>query len=111
MSALVLGERWGPASSGAILPQHRAEFERVVGQDAIDPDLGVKSPIYVEEDAPWSAFRDRDNPYGFVTFDVDPGTAGGSTSMKATYYALRGALGDVTPIDQFTLTRKRNDAV
>jgi hypothetical protein len=73
-------------------------------------ELGVKRPIYVEEDAPWSAFRDRDNPYGFVVFDVDPGIVGASTSLAATYYALRGPFGDVTPVDRFTLVRPRTDS-
>jgi 3',5'-cyclic AMP phosphodiesterase CpdA len=65
-------------------------------------------PTYVEEAAPWSAFRDSQNPYGFVVFDLDPGTPGGTTSISATYYAL-GADGSVTPVDQFTMVRPRTD--
>jgi hypothetical protein len=72
-----------------------------------DPSVGRKAPIYVAEDAPWSAFRDRDNPYGFAAFEVDPGQPGGTTSIKATHYAVHGPAGAVSVIDQFTLTRPR----
>ena len=48
---------------------------------------------------------------GFVAFDVDPGTAGGSTSITATYYAVNGLFGAAIPVDKFTLTRPRRDAV
>ncbi|MGE2818062.1 purple acid phosphatase family protein [Mycobacterium heidelbergense] len=81
----------------------------LTGVGAFDPAIGRKPPIYAIEDAPWSAFRDRDNPYGFVAFDVDPGQPGGNTSIKATYYALRGLFGTVTVVDQFTLTKPRGD--
>ncbi|BBX95876.1 hypothetical protein AWC15_15690 [Mycobacterium lacus] len=57
------------------------------------------------EDAPWSAFRDREDPYGFAAFDVDPG---------GRQYVDRGDVlrGDrtvraVTAIDQLTLTKPR----
>lgn len=76
----------------------------------IDPATGRKSPRYVQEAAPWSVFRDRENPCGFVTFDVDPGQPGGTTSMAATYYAVNGAFGEVTLVDKFTMTRPRTDA-
>ena len=44
------------------------------------------------EDGAWSASRDRDNPYGFDLFDVDPGQPDGNTSIKATHYAVTGPL-------------------
>ena len=56
-------------------PQPRCRV--ITGVGAFDPALGVKKPIYVVEDALWSAFRDRDHPYGFVAFDVDPGRPAG----------------------------------
>ncbi|HME46768.1 metallophosphoesterase family protein [Mycobacterium sp.] len=80
----------------------------LTGVGNFDPTLGHKAPIYVQEDAPWSAFRDRDHPYGFVVFDVDPGQAGGHTTIKATHMAITGPFGDVTPVDEFLLTRPRN---
>ena len=61
-----------------------------IGADA--DSIGRKKPIYVVEEAPWSAFRDSQNPYGFVAFDVDPGSPGGNTSIKATHYAVNGTL-------------------
>ena len=81
----------------------------VMGVGAFDPAIGRKAPIYVTEDAPWSAFRDRDNPYGFASFDVDPGQPGGNTTIKATHYALSGSLGALTVVDEFTLTKPRGD--
>ena len=96
-------------SNGLLFDTPRCRVLTGVGD--FDPALGYKRPIYVEEDAPWSAFRDRENPYGFVVFDVDPGNPGGTTSMAVTYYALRGPFGDVTPVDRFALTRPRTDVV
>lgn len=69
--------------------------------------LRKRTPRYVEEPAAWSAFGDRDNPYGFVMFDVDPGHPGGETSIDATYFAIAGPLGTMTPVDRFTLRKPR----
>ncbi|MEI7715092.1 MAG: metallophosphoesterase family protein [Mycobacterium sp.] len=94
-------------SNGLFFPEPRCRV--LTGVGAFDPGLGHKTPIHVLEDAPWSAFRDRDNPYGFASFDVDPGPPGGHTSIKATHYAVHGLSGEVTIIDQFTLTKPRGD--
>jgi hypothetical protein len=94
-------------SNGMFFPTPRCRV--LTGVGAFDPTIGRKAPIYVIEDAPWSAFRDRDNPYGFVAFDVDPGHPGGNTSIKATHYTLSGLFGAVTVIDEFTLTKPRGD--
>jgi 3',5'-cyclic AMP phosphodiesterase CpdA len=94
-------------SNGLLFDTPRCRVLTGVGD--FDPALGYKRPIYVEEDAPWSAFRDRENPYGFVVFDVDPGKPGGTTSMAVTYHALRGPFGDATPVDRFALTRPRTE--
>ena len=72
-----------------------------------DPDIGRRAPRYVIEDAPWSAFRDRENAYGFVEFAVDPGVPGGHTTMTGTYYAVDGPFGAVSVVDRFVLTRPR----
>jgi hypothetical protein len=95
-------------TNGAFFPDLRCQV--ITGVGKFDPALGHKTPRYVEESAPWSAFRDRDHPYGFVTFDVDPGLAGGNTSITATYYAVNGPFGELTPVDHFVLTRPRGDA-
>lgn len=92
-------------TNGLFFPDLRCQV--ITGVGAFDAALGRKPPIYVMEDAPWSAFRDRENPYGFVAFDVDPGTPGGHTSIKATYYVVRGPYGAVAALDQFTVTKPR----
>ncbi|MFJ9459013.1 purple acid phosphatase family protein [Kitasatospora sp. NPDC101447] len=79
----------------------------ITGVGAVDPATGKRPPVYVIEDAPWSAFRDADNPYGFAAFDVDPGERGGQTTIDVTYYSVSGPYGDLVPVDRFTLTRPR----
>ncbi|RJO75358.1 metallophosphoesterase family protein [Nocardia panacis] len=74
------------------------------------PDAtGKRTPVYVLEDAPWSAFKDAEHPYGFCAFDVDPGRPGGQTTITGTYYALTGPTSELKVIDRFTLTRPRSD--
>ncbi len=92
-------------TNGLFFP--RLECQVITGVGAFDPGIGRKAPIHVMEDAPWSAFRDRENPYGFAAFDVDPGQPGGNTSIKATHYAVNGPDGALSVIDQFTLTKPR----
>ena len=105
---LVIGGGGTSAPSNALFfPQPRCRV--LTGVGAFDPAIGHKPPIYVLEDAPWSAFRDRDNAYGFAAFAVDPGQPGGNTSIKATHYALNGLFGAVTVVDEFTLTKPRGD--
>lgn len=82
----------------------------LTGVGAFDPGTGHRTPIYVHEDAPWSAFQDRDNPYGFTAFDVDPGPVGGNTTITATHYAVNGPYGALTEVDRFTLSRPRGGA-
>ncbi len=95
-------------SNGMFFAQPRCRV--LTGVGGCDTAIGRRTPIYVEEDAPWSAFRDRENPYGFVAFDVDPGTTGGRTSITATYYAITGPFEELTVVDRFTLTRPRADS-
>ena len=92
-------------SNTMFFPQPRCRV--LVGVGDFDPAIGRKKPRYVVEDAPWSAFRDRDNPYGFVAFDVDPGQPGGATTIKATYHVLGGLFGATREVDHFTLTKPR----
>ncbi|MCX4098692.1 purple acid phosphatase family protein [Nocardia sp. alder85J] len=70
---------------------------------------GKKTPVYVMEQAPWSAVKDAENPYGFCAFDVDPGKPGGNTTITGTYYALTGPTSELKVVDKFTLTRPRSD--
>ncbi len=76
---------------------------------APDPTTGKRPPVYVKEDAPWSAVRNADFPYGFASFDVDPGRRGGRTTMKVTYYDVVGPYGQLQEFEAFTLTRPRRD--
>lgn len=43
------------------------------------------------EDAIWSARRDTDTGYGIAVFDLDPGSAGGKTSITISYFHALGA--------------------
>ena len=43
------------------------------------------------EDAIWSARRDTQTGYGIAVFDLDPGMAGGKTSITIRYYHAQGA--------------------
>jgi 3',5'-cyclic AMP phosphodiesterase CpdA len=94
-------------SNGMLFAEPRCRVLMSVG--GVNTTTGQRIPNYIEEAAPWSAFRDRTNPYGFVAFEVDPGRPGGATSMTATYYAVHGPFGEAWPVDEFTLTRPRRD--
>lgn len=94
-------------SNGLLFAEPQCRVITAVGE--VSPDTGKKTPVYVGEEAPWSAFRDKDHPYGFCVFDVDPGKPGGNTTISATYYALTGPTSELTAIDTFTLTRPRAD--
>jgi 3',5'-cyclic AMP phosphodiesterase CpdA len=71
---------------------------------------GKRPPIYVKEDAPWSAVRNAAHAYGFAAFALDPGSQrGGLTSIKVTYYDVVGRDGKLAPFETFTLRRPRRD--
>ncbi|MFE2996773.1 fibronectin type III domain-containing protein [Nocardia sp. NPDC059246] len=92
-------------STGMLSPDPHCNV--ITGLGEVGPLLGKRLPTTVPEPAPWSAFRDMTNPYGFCCFDVDPGSPGGHTTITATYYALVGPRSEPTPVDTFTLTRPR----
>jgi 3',5'-cyclic AMP phosphodiesterase CpdA len=95
-------------SNGVLFPEPRCRV--LTGVGAVDPATGLKRPIYVTEAAPWSAFRDRFNPYGFVAFSVEPGSGpGAQTAIDATYYAVKGYYGAIEPVDRFRLVKSRRD--
>jgi len=76
---------------------------------APDEKTGKRPPIYVKEDAPWSAVRNAAHAYGFAAFTLDPGTRpGGDTTITVTYYDMAG-LDGLTPFETFTLRRPRRD--
>ena len=75
-----------------------------------DPVTGKRPPVYVRENAPWSANRDAAKAYGFAAFTVDPGThRGGMTSIKVTYYEVVGTGGALQIFETFTLQRRCRD--
>lgn len=76
------------------------------------PDLatGKRPPIYIKEEAPWSAVRNAAHSYGFAAFELDPGSRPGSfTTIKVTYYDVVGPSGALAPFETFTLRRPRRD--
>ena len=71
---------------------------------------GKRPPIYVTEDAPWSAVRNAARSYGFAAFDLDPGRHPGDlTRIQVTYYDVTGPDGQLLPFERFTLQRPRRD--
>jgi hypothetical protein len=55
------------------------------------PGVFTKPGADALEDAIWSARRDTDTGYGIAVFDLDPGPAGGATSITISYYHALGA--------------------
>jgi hypothetical protein len=73
-----------------------------------DPTTGKRPPVYVKEDAPWSAARNAARAYGFAAFTVDPGSErGGFTTIKVVYYDVAGSDGQLAAFETFTLRRPR----
>jgi Calcineurin-like phosphoesterase/Purple acid Phosphatase, N-terminal domain len=71
---------------------------------------GKRTPIYVTEEAPWSAVRNAARSYGFAAFDLDPGQHPGDfTTIQVTYYDVLGPDGQIAPFERFTLRRPRRD--
>jgi len=77
---------------------------------APDPVTGKRPPVYVKEQALWSAVRNAAHSYGFAAFAVDPGSKpGGPTTITVTYYDVVGTDGQLAPFETFTLRRLRRD--
>jgi hypothetical protein len=75
-----------------------------------DASIGKRPPIYVKEDAPWSAVRNAAHAYGFAAFRLDPGLRPGDfTTITVTYYDVVGNGGELAPFETFTLRRPRRD--
>jgi 3',5'-cyclic AMP phosphodiesterase CpdA len=100
---------------GTSLPSNQLFFDppacRVItAVGAPDPTTGKRPPIYVKENAPWSAVRNAAHSYGFAAFDLDPGSRPGDfTTIKVTYYDVLGPDGRIAPFETFTLRRPRRD--
>jgi 3',5'-cyclic AMP phosphodiesterase CpdA len=75
-----------------------------------DPKTGKRPPVYVKEQAPWSAVRNAAHSYGFAAFAIDPGSHPGDfTTIEVTYYDVLGTDGQLAPFESFTLRRPRRD--
>ncbi len=100
---------------GTSLPSNQLFFDppgcRVItAVGAPDPLTGKRPPVYVKEDAPWSAVRNAAHAYGFAAFSLDPGSGpGGDTTITVTYYDVAGSDGELRPFETFTLRRPRRD--
>ena len=89
---------------------HPPQCRVIVSVGSPDPVTGKRPPVYVKEDAPWSAVRNAAHAYGFAAFTVDPGAQpGGMTTMKVVYYDVVGPDGQLAPFEHFTLQRPRRD--
>ena len=102
---------------GTSVPSNQLFFDppacRVITAVSSTPSstTGKRTPVYVQEQAPWSAVRDKAHSYGFAAFTVDPGRRPGDlTSMRVTYYDVTGPDGALQPFESFTLQRPRSDA-
>jgi 3',5'-cyclic AMP phosphodiesterase CpdA len=74
------------------------------------PATGKRPPIYVKEDAPWSAVRNPARSHGFAAFTLDPGSRPGDfTTIQVAYFDLVGAGGQIASFESFTLRRPRRD--
>src|SRR5215831_11356967 len=100
---------------GTSLPSNTLFFDppqcRVItAVGAPDPKTGKRPPVYVKEQAPWSAVRNTAHSYGFAAFTVDPGSHPGDfTTIEVTYYDGVGIDGQLAPFETFTLRRPRRD--
>jgi len=74
------------------------------------PPTDKRPPVYVKEQAPWSAVRNAAHSYGFAAFTVDPGSHRGDfTTIDVIYYDVVGIDGQLAPFETFTLRRPRRD--
>ncbi|MBF9071698.1 purple acid phosphatase family protein [Streptacidiphilus fuscans] len=95
-------------TNGELFAPGKAKVITAVG--ATPGPNGKRPPVYVDEDTPWSAYRDAAHAYGFAAFTVDPGTGPGETTrMHVTYYNVGQPDGSITPLESFVLHRKRSD--
>ncbi len=71
--------------------------------------VNVAKGTTATETADWSFYRDTIFPFGFATFDVDPGRPGGLTSITVTYFHTTAAGAAPAEVERFVLQRPRSD--
>jgi hypothetical protein len=101
-------------SNGLFYDPPQCDVIMSVGPQAPTPpggDRPKRASHKVTEVATWAGHRDPQDPYGFASFDVDPGAPGGLTTIRVTFYRTSLSLtAPAVPVDSFALQRPRSDA-
>jgi hypothetical protein len=78
--------------------------------DTATAKVNIAKGTTATEVADWSFYRDTESPYGFATFDIDPGTPGGLTSITVRYFHTTVTGAAPLLVESFVLRRPRADA-
>ncbi len=78
--------------------------------DTATAKVNIAKGTTATEVADWSYYRDAVSPYGFATFDVDPGAPGGLTSITVRYFHTTVVGAAPLLVESFVLQRPRADA-
>jgi hypothetical protein len=101
-------------SNGLFYDPPRCDVITSVGPQLPTPAGGSRpkrAPNKVTEVATWAGHQDPQDPWGFASFDVDPGVPGGMTTIKVTFFRTSpSTTAAAVPTDQFILQRPRTDA-
>ena len=76
---------------------------------APDPTTGKRPPVYVQEDAPWSAVRNAAHPTASPLSRVDPGPGPAATPRSRSPTTTWSAPTALEAFETFTLSRPRRD--
>jgi Purple acid Phosphatase, N-terminal domain/Calcineurin-like phosphoesterase len=100
-------------SNGLFYDPPKCDVIMSVGPQLPTPPGGARpkrAPNKVTEDATWAGHRDPQDPYGFASFDVDPGRPGGMTRIEVTFWRTSpSTTAAAVPVDRFILQRPRSD--
>ena len=100
-------------SNGLFYDPPQCDVIMSVGPQLPTPPGGSRpkrQPNKVTEAAIWAGHRDPQDPYGFASFDVDPGEPGGKTRIEVTFYRTSpSTTAAAVPVDRFVLERPRTD--
>ncbi|HYW23101.1 MAG TPA: metallophosphoesterase family protein [Terriglobales bacterium] len=101
-------------SNGLFYDPPQCDVIMSVGPQLPTPPGGSRpkrAPNKVTEAATWAGHRDAQDPYGFASFDVDPGRPGGMTKIEVTFYRTSpSTTAAAVPVDRFILQRPRSDS-